>query len=82
LPQTNQGIKNLSRDEAHRLSADDPDYSTRDLFNAIAAGNFPSWSFYIQVMTFEQAEKWKWNPFDLTKVRYSVLNSWNKSIDG
>jgi catalase len=23
---------------------------------------------YIQVMTFEQAEKWEFNPFDLTKV--------------
>lgn len=23
---------------------------------------------YIQVMTFEQAEKFRWNPFDLTKV--------------
>ena len=23
---------------------------------------------YIQVMTFEQAENWKFNPFDLTKI--------------
>ena len=28
----------------------------------------PSWTMYIQVMTFEQAEKSRWNPFDLTKV--------------
>ena len=28
----------------------------------------PSWTMYIQVMTFEQAEKWNFNPFDLTKV--------------
>jgi len=28
----------------------------------------PSWTMYIQVMTFEQAEKFRWNPFDLTKV--------------
>lgn len=65
---TNQGIKNLSADAAGQLTASDPDYSTRDLYNAIASGNFPSWSFYIQVMTFEQAEKWRFNPFDLTKV--------------
>lgn len=25
---------------------------------------------YIQVMTFEEAEKFRWNPFDLTKVWY------------
>ena len=28
----------------------------------------PSWTLYIQVMTFEQAERFRWNPFDLTKV--------------
>ncbi|MBN3300862.1 CATA Catalase, partial [Amia calva] len=54
---TDQGIKNLTVEEADRLATTDPDYSIRDLFNAIANGNFPSWTFYIQVMTFEQAEK-------------------------
>ena len=29
----------------------------------------PSWTMYIQVMTFEEAEKFRWNPFDLTKVK-------------
>lgn len=66
--QTNQGIKNLSGAEADRLAASDPDYATRDLYNAIADGNYPSWTTYIQVMTFEEAEKFRWNPFDLTKV--------------
>ena len=40
----------------------------RDLYNAISEGNFPTWTMYIQVMTFEQAETWEFNPFDLTKV--------------
>uniref|UniRef100_A0AAR2LSH8 Catalase n=1 Tax=Pygocentrus nattereri TaxID=42514 RepID=A0AAR2LSH8_PYGNA len=66
---TDQGIKNLSVEEADRLASSDPDYAIRDLHNAIANGNFPSWTFYIQVMTFEQAEKYPWNPFDLTKGR-------------
>ncbi|NXR32145.1 CATA Catalase, partial [Zosterops hypoxanthus] len=65
---TDQGIKNLSVEEAGRLASADPDYATRDLYNAIAQGNYPSWSFYIQVMTFEQAERFHFNPFDLTKV--------------
>lgn len=65
---TNQGIKNLSGAEADRLAASDPDYATRDLYNAIADGNYPSWTTYIQVMTFEEAEKFRWNPFDLTKI--------------
>lgn len=68
LFQTDQGIKNLTVEEANRLASTNPDYSTGDLFNAIANGNYPSWTFYIQVMTFEQAEKFQFNPFDLTKV--------------
>ena len=66
--QTDQGIKNLTPAKATELAGTDPDYATRDLHNAIALGQFPSWTFYIQVMTFEQAEKFRWNPFDVTKV--------------
>lgn len=65
---TNQGIKNLSTERAGELAGSDPDYSLRDLYNAIATGNFPSWTCYIQVMTFAEAEKFQWNPFDLTKI--------------
>ncbi|XP_020819557.1 catalase [Phascolarctos cinereus] len=65
---TDQGIKNLSVEEAGRLAKEDPDYGIRDLYNAISSGNYPSWTFYIQVMTFEQAEAFPFNPFDLTKV--------------
>jgi len=59
----------LLAEQAAKLTATDPDYGLRDLYNAIAEGNFPSWTFYIQVMTFEEAERFRWNPFDLTKVR-------------
>ena len=38
-------------DQAERLSAADPDYAIRDLFNAIANNNPPSWTMYIQVNT-------------------------------
>lgn len=65
---TAQGIKNLPVDKADDLAGSDPDYSIRDLFNAIAKGDFPSWNLFLQVMTFEEAEKVKFNPFDVTKV--------------
>lgn len=65
---TDQGIRNLSVEEANELSASNPDYSLEDLYEAIAQGEFPSWTLYIQVMTFEQAEKCPFNPFDITKV--------------
>lgn len=48
--------------------ATDPDYSIRDLYDAIARGDYPQWDVYIQLMSFEQAEKFRWNPFDVTKV--------------
>lgn len=65
---TDQGIKNLPVDDAGRIAGDEPDYGIRDLYNAIAENKFPSWTMYIQVMTFDQAETYKYNPFDLTKV--------------
>lgn len=65
---TDQKIKNLPTEKANALSGDDPDYSIRDLYNAIKRGEYPSWTFSVQIMTFEQAEKWEFNPFDLTKI--------------
>jgi len=67
--QTNQGIRNLTRAESEHLAGSDADHATRDLFESIATGNYPSWTFYIQVMTFAEAEHFRWNPFDLTKVQ-------------
>lgn len=65
---TNQGIKNLSGPEAAKLAGSDPDYATRDLFKAIDRGDFPSWSVYIQVMPVKEAETYRYNVLDITKV--------------
>lgn len=65
---TDQGIKFIEAEKAEQLSGTDPDYSIRDLFNAIAQGNYPSWTMHVQVMTPEQAAASKFNPFDLTKI--------------
>ncbi|MBM9579757.1 catalase [Leptospira sp. 201903070] len=63
-----QGIKNLSVEKAAALAGTDPDYATRDLFEAIERKEFPKWRFCVQIMPEEEAEKTKFNPFDLTKV--------------
>lgn len=65
---TKQGIENFSRDEAVEMAGKDPDYATRDLFEAIAAGENPKWRFCVQVMPEKEAEAYHLNPFDLTKV--------------
>ena len=69
---TDQGIHNLSVTEADRLAGIDPDYSTKDLYNSIANENFPSWTLYFQIMTFEEANSCEFNPFDVTKVSYII----------
>jgi catalase len=65
---TNQGIKNLTDAQATELAGTDPDYATRDLHDSIAKGDYPSWNAYVQIMTPEQAEKFKYDAFDITKV--------------
>jgi len=65
---TDQGIRCLDAADADRLASEDPDYAIRDLYNAIARGDYPSWTMYVQVMTYEQAAAAPFNPFDLTKV--------------
>lgn len=65
---TDQKIKNLPVEKANELASTDPDYSIRDLYNSIEKKEFPTWTMYIQVMTFQQAETCKFNPFDLTKI--------------
>jgi catalase len=65
---TDQGIANWTREEASKLAGEDPDQATRDLFGAIAQGDFPSWTVNVQVMTPEQAKDYRFDPFDITKV--------------
>jgi catalase len=65
---TDQGIKNLDNDTAERLSGSTPDYCTQNLFQQIESGEFPSWTCYIQTLSPEEAEKFRWNIFDITKV--------------
>jgi len=65
---TDQGIKNLTRQEAEVLSGKDPDHATRDLYDAIARGDYPSWTLEIQIMTPEQARDYRFDIFDITKV--------------
>jgi catalase len=69
---TLQGIRNLTAAEAQRLAGVDPDYAQRDLFGAIARGDYPRWSVEIQVMNDAQRAAWEaktgWDAFDLTKV--------------
>ncbi len=65
---TDQGIDFLTQEEADRLAGVDGDYHRRDLFDTIARGEHPSWTLKMQIMPFAEAESYRFNPFDLTKV--------------
>ncbi|HEY4463075.1 MAG TPA: catalase [Streptosporangiaceae bacterium] len=65
---TGQGIEFLTQAEADELAGKDGDYHRRDLFNAIGRGEYPSWTLKVQIMPFEEAKTYRFNPFDLTKV--------------
>jgi catalase len=65
---TRQGIQNFTGEEAVRMSGEDPDHATRDLFQAIERGDFPAWRVSVQIMTEAEAKSYEINPFDLTKV--------------
>jgi catalase len=65
---TDQGIEFLTQEDADRLAGEDADYHQRDLYDAIEAGDHPSWTLKMQVMPFEDAKTYRFNPFDLTKV--------------
>jgi len=64
-----QGTGFITQEDSANYS---PDYSTKDLYQAIEKGDFPGWDVMVQTMTAKQAEElWedqKINVFDLTHV--------------
>ena len=65
---TQQGIKNLTDEEAAAVIAEDRESHQRDLYESIERGDFPKWKLYVQVMPEADAAKVPYHPFDLTKV--------------
>ncbi|MBT1004034.1 catalase [Paenarthrobacter sp. DKR-5] len=65
---TDQGIEFFTQDEADEMAGKDADFHTRDLHDAIARGENPSWTLKVQIMPFEEAKDYRFNPFDLTKA--------------
>ncbi|HUX70884.1 MAG TPA: catalase [Cellulomonadaceae bacterium] len=65
---SNQGNAELTGAEADALAGIDADHYRRDLYEAIASGDFPSWDLFVQVMPYDDATTYRFNPFDLTKV--------------
>jgi catalase len=55
-------------DEAVKISGADPDFHRRDLFDAIANGNFPEFELGLQILDDKTADKLPFDVLDATKL--------------
>ncbi len=65
---TQQGIQNLTDAQAEAIIGKDRESHQRDLYEAIEREDYPRWTMKVQLMSEEQANSYRINPFDLTKV--------------
>ncbi|WP_043932219.1 catalase KatA [Bacillus sp. EB01] len=65
---TEQGIANLAPETAAEIAGINPDYHIEDLHNSIEKGDYPAWTLYVQIMPLEDADTYRFDPFDVTKV--------------
>ena len=65
---SNQGVENMTNQEAEQLAGKDADFHRRDLFEAIERGEYPSWTVSVQLVPYEDAKNYRFNIFDLTKT--------------
>jgi catalase len=62
------GLQSTIWDETVKISGADQDFHRRDMFDAIAAGNFPEWEFAVQLFTQEEADRFPFDHLDATKL--------------
>jgi catalase len=62
------GMQSTTWDEAVNISGADPDYHRRDLYDAIAAGDFPEWDLGLQVFDEVFADAQPYDVLDATKL--------------
>jgi len=62
------GTQSTCWDEAVKIAGADPDYHRRDLFEAIAQGDFPEWEFGVQLFSQEEADALPFDILDPTKL--------------
>src|ERR1700684_1277485 len=62
------GLQSTIWDETVKISGADQDFHRRDMFDAIASGDFPEWEFAVQLFTHEDADKFPFDHLDATKL--------------
>jgi catalase len=62
------GLQSTIWDETVKIAGADPDFHRRDMFDAIAAGDFPEWEFAVQLFTQKEANAFPFDHLDATKL--------------
>jgi len=62
------GVKNLLDEEAEIVGGKNHSHATQDLYDNIAAGNYPEWKLCIQTMNPADEFKFDFDPLDDTKI--------------
>ncbi|MDI1480482.1 catalase [Polyangium sp. y55x31] len=65
---TDQGIQCLTSEQAAAIGGKDHSFHHKDLYDAITRGEYPSWTFNVQIMPEADAAHYRFDPFDVTKV--------------
>ncbi|MBC5826805.1 MAG: catalase, partial [Candidatus Eremiobacteraeota bacterium] len=63
-----QGVRSLTSPEAAEIQGRDFSHATRDLHQAIEAGDFPEWELRVQLMSDADHPELEFDPLDDTKI--------------
>ncbi len=63
-----QGIESLDLDQVREVQGRNFNHLTQDLYEAIEAGDFPSWDLLVQVKSPETLDDYDYDPLDATKI--------------
>jgi catalase len=63
-----QGVKSWTADDAAAVQGKVLGVHTKDLYDAIARGDYPEWDLFVQIMEDHDHPELDWDPLDDTKV--------------
>jgi catalase len=62
------GVASLTAEEAGKVQGKDLGSASKDLYTAIARGEYPQWDVYVQIMEDHDHPELDWDPLDDTKI--------------
>ncbi|GMP49284.1 hypothetical protein CsSME_00016321 [Camellia sinensis var. sinensis] len=62
------GVKCLLEEEAIKVGGSNHSHATQDLYDSIAAGNYPEWKLFIQTIDPDHEDRFDFDPLDVTKT--------------